>query len=159
MSYLANKTKFVTIATSVLLLSSLISCETRQQSGTVMGAGTGALLGSQFGKGSGKILGAGIGALLGGFAGNQIGKSLDDRDRVRMSESTQRALERNKTGQTSTWQNPDSGNSGTITTTRTSQREGRYCREYTQTLTVGGKTEKGYGTACRQPDGSWEIVN
>lgn len=32
-----------------------------------------------------------------------------------------------------------------------------YCREYTQTFTVGGETQKGYGTACLQPDGSWEI--
>lgn len=32
-----------------------------------------------------------------------------------------------------------------------------YCREFTQTFTIGGKTQKGYGTACLQPDGSWEI--
>jgi surface antigen len=24
---------------------------------------------------------------------------------------------------------------------------------------VGGKMQQGYGTACRQPDGSWRIVN
>lgn len=34
---------------------------------------------------------------------------------------------------------------------------GDYCREYTQTFTIAGKTQKGYGTACLQPDGSWEI--
>jgi hypothetical protein len=32
-----------------------------------------------------------------------------------------------------------------------------YCREYTQTFTIGNSTQKGYGTACLQPDGSWEI--
>ncbi|MBI1309472.1 MAG: hypothetical protein GC129_06490 [Proteobacteria bacterium] len=32
-----------------------------------------------------------------------------------------------------------------------------YCREFTQTITIGGKTQKGYGTACLQPDGSWEL--
>ncbi len=38
--------------------------------------------------------------------------------------------------------------------------ESRYCREYTKTITVGGKPqEQGYGTACMQPDGSWEIVS
>lgn len=35
---------------------------------------------------------------------------------------------------------------------------GEYCREYTQTVTIGGKTQKGYGTACLQPDGSWRMV-
>jgi len=36
---------------------------------------------------------------------------------------------------------------------------GRYCREFQQTITVGGKTEEAYGTACQQPDGAWEIVS
>lgn len=35
----------------------------------------------------------------------------------------------------------------------------RYCREYTRTITVGGIPQSGYGTACYQPDGSWEVVN
>ncbi len=32
-----------------------------------------------------------------------------------------------------------------------------YCREYTKTVTVGGKTQEGFGTACLQPDGTWAI--
>ena len=36
---------------------------------------------------------------------------------------------------------------------------GNTCREYQSTVTVGGKTEQAYGTACRQADGSWKIVN
>lgn len=35
---------------------------------------------------------------------------------------------------------------------------GRYCREYQSTLTVGGTVQSGYGTACLQPDGSWQVV-
>ena len=34
-----------------------------------------------------------------------------------------------------------------------------YCREYTKTIHVAGKTQTGYGTACMQPDGSWLIVD
>jgi len=34
-----------------------------------------------------------------------------------------------------------------------------YCREFTQTVTVGGRLQSGYGTACMQPDGSWQIVS
>ena len=33
-----------------------------------------------------------------------------------------------------------------------------YCREYQQTITIVGKTQKGYGTACLQPDGSWQLM-
>ena len=73
--------------------------------------------------------------------------------------TSQTALETNKVGQTSTWKNPDSGNSGTVTPTRTFENATKqYCREYTQTVQVGGKTERAYGTACRQADGSWKIV-
>lgn len=51
------------------------------------------------------------------------------------------------------------GARGTITTVRDgTSSTGRYCREFQQTATVGGRTESAYGTACRQPDGSWEIM-
>ncbi|MCB2081911.1 MAG: hypothetical protein H6908_04280 [Hyphomicrobiales bacterium] len=32
-----------------------------------------------------------------------------------------------------------------------------YCREYTREIIIGGKRETAYGTACLQPDGTWEI--
>ena len=35
----------------------------------------------------------------------------------------------------------------------------RYCREYTARATIGRNARDTYGTACLQPDGSWEIVN
>ena len=35
---------------------------------------------------------------------------------------------------------------------------GQQCREYQRTVTIDGKTETAYGTACRQPDGSWKII-
>jgi surface antigen len=36
--------------------------------------------------------------------------------------------------------------------------EGRYCREYRSEVKIGGERETIYGTACQNPDGSWEIV-
>lgn len=35
----------------------------------------------------------------------------------------------------------------------------RYCREYTTNNYIGGRPARSYGTACMQPDGSWEIQN
>ena len=72
----------------------------------------------------------------------------------------QYSLETAPSGQASEWRNPDSGHSGTFTPTRTYQTEsGQYCREYTQEIMVGGERHESYGTACRQPDGTWQIVN
>ncbi len=34
-----------------------------------------------------------------------------------------------------------------------------YCREYTTTTVIDGTEQKSHGTACRQVDGTWRIVN
>ena len=61
-------------------------------------------------------------------------------------------------GQQITWNNPNSGNSGTVTPTRDgTSNTGQYCREFQQTVVIGGREEQAFGTACRKPDGSWEV--
>src|SRR5262249_4653977 len=127
--------------------------------GTLVGAGGGALIGSQFGSGKGQLITTAIGALAGAWAGSEVGKSLDRADRLEMERTTQTGLEGAPWRQASEWRNPDTGNYGTVTPVQTYQSaSGQYCREYEQTITVGGRTEQGYGRACRQPDGSWKIV-
>ncbi len=130
----------------------------KQGTGTLLGAVAGAALGSQFGKGTGQILGVGLGALAGGFMGNQIGSYMDEQDKMRMERNSQSALENAPSGQSTTWKNPDNGNYGSFTPVKTYQQHGQYCREFTQKISVGNKVQEGYGTACRQPDGSWKIT-
>ena len=132
----------------------------KQTIGTLGGAAVGGLAGAQIGKGSGQLAATAIGVLLGGFLGSEIGASLDKADQAYAAQTTGTALEGNRTGQQSSWSNPDSGNSGSVTPTRTSYDDaGRPCREYQQTVTVGGKTQTAYGTACRDDNGDWQIVN
>jgi surface antigen len=131
----------------------------KSDAGTVLGGIGGAFIGAQVGKGSGQLVATAAGALLGAYLGNSIGASLDEGDLAYYDRTSQSALASNKVGQTSTWKNPDSGNSGTITPTRAfSNASKQSCKEYTQTIQVGSKTERAYGTACRQADGSWKIV-
>ena len=123
--------------------------------GAALGAAGGGLIGAAADGGTTGIL---AGVLLGGLAGGAIGNGLEQEDRRLAQENSQLALERMRSGQTVTWQNPDSGNSGTITPTRTFQTsDGTFCREYQQTISVGGREENGFGTACRQPDGTWRL--
>ncbi|WP_420403589.1 RT0821/Lpp0805 family surface protein [Nisaea sp.] len=133
---------------------------TKQTAGGLIGAVGGAVVGSNIGGGSGNVAAIAAGTLLGAILGSEIGKSLDNADKAAMAQSTQRSLESNPVGVSTSWSNPDSGNSGTVTPTRTYQASGgQYCREYTQTVQVGGNSEEAYGTACRQPDGTWKIQN
>lgn len=132
----------------------------KQQVGTVLGGIGGGIAGNSIGKGQGKTVATIGGALLGAMAGSSIGESLDRADMQYLNSSTQGALEGTSTGTVSRWINPDSGNSGTVTPTRTFQNSGgQYCREFSQTIVVGGQKQNAFGTACRQPDGAWQIVN
>ena len=57
-----------------------------------------------------------------------------------------------------TWN--DGNASGSVTAVRDgTSNNGRYCREFQQSITVGGKKEDAFGTACQNPDGAWEIVS
>ncbi len=132
----------------------------KQTIGTLGGAAAGGLAGAQIGKGSGQLAATAIGVLLGGFLGSEVGKSLDKADQAYAAQTTGQALEQNRVGQQSSWSNPDSGNTGSVTPTRTSYDDsGRPCREYQQTVTIGGKTQTAYGTACRDENGDWQIVS
>ena len=132
----------------------------KETGGTVIGGVGGAIIGSQVGGGTGRLVGVAIGTLAGALIGQEVGRSLDRADRLAMENTAQQALEYNETRHSSAWRNPDTGHSGTITPVRTyKEPAGRYCREYTQTVMIGGEQHKAYGTACRQPDGTWKIVN
>ncbi len=152
---------FKVLAVAALGLS-LAACEglQKEQLGALFGGAAGAVVGAQFGDGKGQLAAVAAGALLGAIAGSEIGKSLDRADQLYMQQTAQRSLETSPAGSTATWENPDSGHSGTITPTRTYERNtGEYCREYQQTVRVGGNVEEAFGTACRQEDGTWMIVN
>ena len=151
----------IAVAMLVVMLSSCaqtgqgIADNPKATMGGMLGAAGGGLIGAAAGGGAVGIIG---GVLLGGLLGGAVGNALDQRDKEMAARNAQTTFEHAKTGQASTWQNPDSGNSGTITPTKTYQNaSGQYCREYQQTIKVGGESHQGYGTACRQPDGSWKI--
>jgi hypothetical protein len=63
----------------------------------------------------------------------------------------------NRPGEVIVWES--GGAIGSVQTTRSgTSTSGLQCREFQQTVTVGGRKEEAYGTACLQPDGDWQIV-
>jgi surface antigen len=141
-----------------LVVSGCADTGPRQTVGGLTGAALGGLLGAQFGSGSGRLATTGAGVLIGGLLGSEIGRSMDEVDRMQANQAVVRAHAA-PIGQQITWNNPRSGNYGTITPIRDgTSASGQYCREFQQTITIGGRTEQAYGIACRQPDASWRIV-
>ncbi len=151
--------KYSIIPLVALSLAACADAGPKENVGTVIGGVSGAVIGAQFGKGSGQLVGVAAGTLIGAFVGREVGRSLDRAD-IAAAHAAQERAHTAPVGERIVWRNPESGNSGTITPTRDGRdATGNYCREYQTTVTVQGKTEPAFGTACRQPDGSWKIVN
>jgi len=148
----------VSMAVIIVFVSACASPGSRgdnEQAGMVIGAVLGGVLGSEVGKGHGRTAAIIAGTLIGSSIGGNVGRSMDDTDRLK----TAHTLETVRTGVPSNWVNPDTRNRYTVTPTRTYSANTGPCREYTVDAKVGGKTEKIYGTACRQSDGSWKVDN
>ncbi|HEX5314792.1 MAG TPA: RT0821/Lpp0805 family surface protein [Gammaproteobacteria bacterium] len=133
----------------------LAGCASKEQTGAVLGAGAGAAIGHQFGGGRGQTLMTIAGAIGGALAGSAIGKKMDDNDR----QKTASALENTPTGQTSTWTNPDTGQTYAVTPTNTTTENSEPCRTFVfkSYNSTTGQPQSVTQLACRQPNGTWQI--
>lgn len=140
-----RSTLIITILGASLITS---ACATKGETGLATGAVGGGLVGGAIGGTSGAL----IGAALGGAVGYGIGHSMDREDQRRMAY----ALEANRQAQ---WVNPQSGAEYEMQPTGTFySRDGRECRRFTMMAEVEGRgPERMNGTACRQPDGTWDM--
>ena len=161
-----SASKLATVAIAGLMLAACAGSPDgmgpgpKENTGTLVGAGTGALLGAAVaGGGTGnRLAGAAVGGLLGGLIGNRIGASLDDEDKERAYAAQMDALERGQSGAPVSWRNPDSGRYGTIVPGPAYQQADRNCRSFTHTIYIDGRPQTARGTACRNPDGTWTSV-
>ena len=149
--------KSLILITCIITLSSITSgCDsmTKEDQGAIVGGVLGAAVGSRFGKGRGRTAATIVGAIAGTMIGRKLGRQYDQRDQ----QQTATILENNRDGQATSWRNPNSGYEYTTAPTRTYYEGPQPCREFTMDALIGGRTEKVYGTACRQADGSWKII-
>ncbi|MDT8318895.1 MAG: RT0821/Lpp0805 family surface protein [Xanthomonadales bacterium] len=143
------------MAATALILLACTTAPTKQDQGVLIGAIAGGILGHQVGGGSGRVVATMLGTVAGAAIGGSIGRSMDDTDQMR----TAATLENVRTGVPSSWVNPDTGYAYTVTPTNTYDAGTGPCREYVLDAQIGGRTEQIYGTACRQADGSWLVVD
>ncbi len=127
--------------------------------GTTFGGIAGGVIGNQFGKGDGKVAATALGAVIGASLGGALGRSLDEQSRAMADQATYRAL---TSSRPISWENPANSSgpaAGEVRVTRVgSDSGGQPCREYVSTVRIAGESQEAYGTACREADGSWRIL-
>jgi len=136
---------------------SITGCDsmTKEDQGTIVGGVLGAVVGSKVGKGRGRTAAIIVGTIAGSMIGRKLGRHYDEHDQAK----TAAVFENNRDGQVSSWRNPNTGYEYSTAPTKTwVESSGEPCREFTMDAVIGGRTEKVYGTACRQKDGSWQII-
>ena len=99
----------------------------KRMAGAWLGGVAGSVHGSTAGSGKHGIAATAAGTMAGLFPGSGIGASLD---KLYAARARQAALETRQSGVPSRWHNPNTGNAGAITPTRTDRSAGGiYCRE------------------------------
>lgn len=80
-----------------------------------------------------------------------------DEESQRAHEAAQVKATTAPVGEPIVWETSTS--SGSVVTTKQGLNDaGQTCREFQQTVTIGGETEQAHGTACLQNDGSWKMI-
>lgn len=129
---------------------------TKEDQGTIFGGVLGGLGGSMLGGGNGRILGTIAGTFAGGYLGRTVGRYMDDQDKMLHERAVEKAV---TYGSSNAWENPRTGHHGRVEAGRQYQTNLGYCREYTEVITIDGRSTSAHGTACQERNGSWRITN
>ncbi|GAA4522074.1 hypothetical protein GCM10023174_01680 [Chelativorans composti] len=101
--------------------------------------------------------------LMGGAAAtsglvSQANVRLSRADLASALAAEQRALEAAPAGQPVEWQG-SGGSSGTVIAAQPYRVGSQDCRPYSHVVRAGGPAQSLRGTACRNPDGTWSLLN
>lgn len=156
-------------ATAVLLSASIVSlsvtgCESiEQETGLNKDTQTGAVSGAAFGgivaalaDANPALIAASI--ILGGVTGGAIGNYLGKDDAERHADNNLKALDTLGEGQSSSWRDAKTGNSGSTTVHKvTREANGSVCKSFTEVVKTSAKTVTDEATACKAPGGNWRV--
>lgn len=125
----------------------------RELLGSVLGGVAGAAAGTQIGKGGGRLVAVAGGTILGIIVGGALGRAMDRQDLNCVGQVLEHAADRQQVA----WTAPEGAYA--VQPVSTFRSAGAYCREYVTRATIGGREQTVHGTACRQPDGAWRLMD
>ncbi|MGB0934765.1 MAG: RT0821/Lpp0805 family surface protein [Alphaproteobacteria bacterium] len=153
-----NKILLSSVAAVSILITGCAQQNQKQTIGGILGGVGGGLIGTQIGSGTGRTVATIAGAVVGGYLGSTLGAQLDESDRIRAQNTASESLEQSPNGRTSTWTNPNNGNTGSFTPVATSfTKAGAPCRLARSTVTINGQKRAVESKFCRQNDGTWNL--
>jgi surface antigen len=161
--------RYARAATALLLSTCIVSlsltgCESiEKETGLNKDTQTGAASGAAFGgivaalaDANPALIAASI--ILGGVTGGAIGNYLGKDDAETHAENHLKALDTLGQGQSSSWRDAKSGNSGSTTVHMVTHTEnGSVCKSFTEVVRTGAKTVTEQATACKAPGGDWRV--
>lgn len=105
---------------------------------------------------SGETIGGIVG---GGLIMGDLGANLSRRARLAGVDAEYVALEKTPPGQPVAWSDERSGSSGRVVAAPPYRVGSQDCRSYEHAVNAEGATRAARGTACRNEDGSWTLLN
>lgn len=126
--------------------------------GVLLGALIGGLIGNAAGDGRGSSTAAGV--IIGGAVGAAMTKDMDCEDRSYAYRSYYNGFNSGRPGARYSWTNPRTRHRGDVVVGNYyTDRSGFRCTTFTQTIYIQGRPQVSRGHACRQPDGTWAVVD
>jgi len=128
--------------------------------GVIAGALIGGLLGNAIGQGGGRTGATVAGVIVGGAVGAALTSNLDCEDRSYAYKSYYDGFNSGRPGSRYEWRNPRNDHRGEFRVDDYyNDPEGFRCANFSQTIYISGRPQETRGRACRQPDGTWAVVN
>jgi surface antigen len=94
----------------------------------------------------------------GGLVGSDFGSALSATDRQVALNAEYKALEYGKPGEAIDWAGQDGTISGRVKAVQPYRVGSQDCRQYGHEIALNGVTKASRGTACRNSDGSWNLL-
>jgi len=128
--------------------------------GVIAGALIGGLLGNAVGSGGNRTGATVAGVILGGAVGAALTSNLDCEDRSYAYKTYYDGFNSERPGSRYEWRNPHNDHRGEFRLDNYyNDPDGFRCADFTQTVYIDGRPRQANGRACRQPDGSWAVVD
>jgi surface antigen len=122
--------------------------------GAVLGGAIGGVIGAQMGDGASRNIAILVGAAAGTLIGSHIGKTMDEADRACVGE----ALEKAGDNRTVAWASDDGSTAYRVTPLASRPNTDPACRMFVLEAKTTAGSSTSNAQACRDPGGSWRVI-